>query len=133
YQEELLTQNEELRRAQSALEESRNRLSELFDFAPNGYLTLDIEGTIRQVNLTAALMFGKHRHMLEGLPFAAFVVPGDRAAFMDLLRRYRAGAGAGTGAGAGAGRPDFSIDLAVKTADGPKPVQLICRIELDQH
>jgi signal transduction histidine kinase len=74
-------------------------------------------------------MFGKARQTLEGLPFTGFVVPSDRTKFTDFLRRYRAGAGAG----AGAGRPDFSLDLSVKTADGPKPVQLICRIELDER
>ena len=52
YQEELTAQNEELIRAQTALEESRDRFVDLYDFAPNGYVTLDRHGVVIQINLT---------------------------------------------------------------------------------
>ncbi len=54
HQIELEMQNEELRRAQIELEESRNRYSDLYDFAPIGYFTFDKNGLILEVNLTGA-------------------------------------------------------------------------------
>src|SRR5262252_4424883 len=65
YQEELTVQNEELVHAQAALEETRDRFIDLYDFAPNGYLTLDANGIVLQMNLTAASQLGKSREAIE--------------------------------------------------------------------
>ena len=54
HQVELEMQNEELRRAQLELEESRNKYAELYEFAPVGYFNLDQKGRIVEVNLTGA-------------------------------------------------------------------------------
>jgi PAS domain-containing protein len=43
-------QNEELRRAQVAIEESRDRYVDLYEFAPIGCLTRTREGMISEVN-----------------------------------------------------------------------------------
>lgn len=83
YQEELIVQNEELRRAQSALEEARDRFIELYDFAPAGYLTLDENGVIGQCNLTALSLLGRARDAIEGMPLWGFVEPEDRAKYMQ--------------------------------------------------
>jgi len=56
HQMELQLQNEELRDAQVALAETRDRYADLYEFAPVGYITLDQEGTILEGNLTAASM-----------------------------------------------------------------------------
>src|SRR5437867_12231253 len=55
---ELQVQNEQLHDARKELAESRDRYSVLYDFAPVGYVTLDIDGTILESNRTAATMLG---------------------------------------------------------------------------
>src|SRR5947208_3346335 len=53
-QEELLQQNEELALSRQAVEAECQRYQELFDFAPDGYLVTDAEGTIQEANHAAA-------------------------------------------------------------------------------
>src|SRR4051794_20384188 len=65
---ELEIQNRELRDTQQLLEESRDRYATLFDFSPIGYITLDDKGSIREINLTAASMFGLNRQALLNMP-----------------------------------------------------------------
>jgi PAS domain-containing protein len=65
---ELEMQNEELRRSQLELEESRKKYSDLYDLAPVGYATLDRKGDIQEINLTgAALVGGKERALKEAV------------------------------------------------------------------
>ena len=54
HQIELEMQNEELRRSRAEVEAWLERYTELYDFAPVGYLTLGRDGAIRQVNLAGA-------------------------------------------------------------------------------
>ena len=72
---ELEMRNEELKKAQKALEESRDRYIDLYDFSPNGYLTLTCDGLINEINLTGAALLGEERDELVGRRFAPFVVP----------------------------------------------------------
>ena len=117
YQEELVVQNEALTHAQTALEHTRDRFVELYDFAPSGYLTLDENGVIRQCNLTAAAMIGKSKQTLEGMPFLGFVAPIDRNVYYDFLRRCRQ-----------LDRAEIETELTIQTADGGRRVQLLCRV-----
>jgi PAS domain S-box-containing protein len=73
HQVELEMQNEELRRAQLALEAARASYVDLYDFAPIGYLTIDEAGTITRTNLTGASLLGVERVNLVGRSFAGFV------------------------------------------------------------
>ena len=77
HQIELKMQNDELRRAQLAMEESRDRYLDLYDFAPVGYLTLTREALISEINLTGAALLGKARGKLVHSRFARFVAPED--------------------------------------------------------
>lgn len=77
YQVELEMQNEELRRAQSALEESRDHYMDFYEFAPVGYLTVSREGLISEINLTAVALLGVDRKKLLRHRFAHFVVSED--------------------------------------------------------
>ena len=56
HQIELETQNESLRATQLELERVRERYVDLYEHAPVGYLTLNLQGGIRAANLTSATM-----------------------------------------------------------------------------
>ncbi|MEI7836012.1 MAG: PAS domain-containing protein, partial [Planctomycetota bacterium] len=64
HQIELETQNEELKRMQGALEQSRDNYIALYDSAPVGYFTLTRAGHVVEVNLTGAAMLGAARPKL---------------------------------------------------------------------
>jgi PAS domain S-box-containing protein len=90
HQIELEIQNEELRRAQETITETGNRYADLYDFAPVGYVTLDPQGLIVEVNLTGAGLLGTPRDSLLRTPFILFVAPGHRQAFQAYLRQLPA-------------------------------------------
>jgi PAS domain S-box-containing protein len=73
HQVELEMQNESLRQAKLALEESRDRYVDLYEFAPVGYLTLSAEGSIIEANLTGSGLLGVDRKEVLHRSFSAFV------------------------------------------------------------
>jgi diguanylate cyclase (GGDEF)-like protein/PAS domain S-box-containing protein len=77
HQIELEMQNDELRRVQVALEESRDRYLDLYELAPVGYLTLTLETRIAAINLTGAALLGEDRAELLNRRFSRFVTAGD--------------------------------------------------------
>jgi PAS domain S-box-containing protein len=85
HQIELELQNEELRRAQAELEESRMRYLDLYDLAPVGYVTLSQQGLILEANLTAAELLGVARGALVQQPLTRFILPEDQ----DIYYRHR--------------------------------------------
>jgi PAS domain S-box-containing protein len=87
HQIELEMQNEELRTARDEMEAGMEKYSELYDFAPVGYLTLDPEGAIREANLTAASLLGVSRAPLMKRRLGIFVAPADLLPFNAFLRR----------------------------------------------
>ena len=74
---ELEMQNEELKRAQVALEKSRDKYLDLYDFAPVGYFTLTHNGQITEVNLAGATLLGQERAQLVGRGLGRSIAPGD--------------------------------------------------------
>jgi signal transduction histidine kinase len=82
--EEINAQNEQLRKAQSELEQARDRYADLYDFAPIGYLTLSRTGTITDVNFAGASLLGQKLGFLKRLPLSAAVHPTERL----RLRRF---------------------------------------------
>lgn len=77
-QYELMLQNETLLQAHVELAESRDRYAELFDHAPVGYIALNHEGLIAEVNMTANVMLGVTRRACIGRGFADFVAADER-------------------------------------------------------
>jgi PAS domain S-box-containing protein len=82
HQIELEMQNEALRRAQTELEASRDRYVDLYDFAPVGYLTLNPNGMIEEINLAATKLLGMERKDLLHRRFTALVIAEDQNRWM---------------------------------------------------
>jgi len=87
HQIELEMQNEELEFARTQLEAEVDKYTDLYDFAPVGYLTLDREGAIREANLTGASLLGGTRSALMQQPFRLLVAPADRPIFDTFLKQ----------------------------------------------
>ena len=90
---ELEMQNEELREIQTKLEDSRNRYSDLYDFAPLGYFTFDRNGLILGANLTGADQLGMERQQIIEKPFIFFVAKEDQLRFRAHLAAVFQGGG----------------------------------------
>ncbi len=87
HQLELEMQNEELRRAQKALEASRARYFDLYDLAPVGYFTLSRKGLLLEANLTFARLLGVARSALQKMPLSRFLLPEDHGRFYACHRQ----------------------------------------------
>jgi diguanylate cyclase (GGDEF)-like protein/PAS domain S-box-containing protein len=88
YQIELELQNEDLRNAQNQLERARDHYAQLYHHAPVGYLSLDINGIIRQVNQTFADQLGWEGPALTGQALADFMEDPDRDIFLSRFRAF---------------------------------------------
>jgi PAS domain S-box-containing protein len=86
HQIELEHQNQELRITQEELEVSRNKYVNLFDFSPISYFTLDPDGIIRQVNLSAGKILGIDRSKLIGKRFITYIAPDEKDIFNSFLK-----------------------------------------------
>jgi PAS domain S-box-containing protein len=84
---ELEMQNGELQQARDELEAGRNKYSELYDFAPVGYLTLDRDGTIREANLASSSLLGIERSRLIKQRLGVFVSADGQSALQAFLAR----------------------------------------------
>jgi PAS domain S-box-containing protein len=89
HQIELETQAEELRNSKLALEESREKYLDLYEFAPVGYLTLTDKALIADANLTGAALLDIERSRLLMVPFSKFMPEKDadqwHLYFMNVL------------------------------------------------
>ncbi len=106
HQVELEMQNDELRRVQRELAESRDRYFELYDLAPVGYLSLDEGGRVVEANLAAAEAIGVARKRLIGTPLSRWMGEADADRFALLRASLRRG---GKAAG---------FDLVIHRGDG---------------
>lgn len=91
---ELEMQNEELNHERAEREKMESLLgtySELYDFAPVGYFTLDRDEIIRAVNLTGCSILGVVRSSLIGRRFGLFVTVETRPLFAELLVKVFSG------------------------------------------
>jgi PAS domain S-box-containing protein len=94
--EELRAQNEEPVAAQTQLESERRKYQELFDLAPDAYLTTNLAGTIIEANKSASQLFGIAPEILSGKTLATYVATEERPRFRGLLNEGRRIEGART-------------------------------------
>ncbi len=86
HQIELEMQNDELRRVNAELEESRAKYSDLYDFSPVGYFNFNNKGLILEANLTGAGQLGVERNLLIKKPFSRFIARDYQDLFYMHLR-----------------------------------------------
>jgi len=89
---ELELQNEELRVAYFAMEEMRDRYLDLYEFAPVGYITLNREGVVDEINLTGSTLFGIDRSRLVNRSFTQFIAPDSQDRWHIVFRKLMASA-----------------------------------------
>ena len=131
HQIELEMQNEELRRAHVSMEEARDRYADLYEFAPLGYITIDREARIAEMNLTAAALLDADRGKIVNRRFSAFVSDRDKDRWHRLFSNMMEHAEAETLAcdlemtGAGGAAFYAHLDcLRRKAPDGPPGLRI---------
>ncbi len=85
HQIELEMQNDELRATRDEGEALLARYTDLYDFAPVGYMSLDRAGTIEQINLLGASLLGLERSWLVRRRMDLFLELDDRREFAAFL------------------------------------------------
>lgn len=78
-------QNAELRKAQADMKESRDHYASLYDNSPVGYLTLNRNGTIDEINLTCAELLGVVRDKLIHCSLARFIAAEEWDRWLDVF------------------------------------------------
>jgi PAS domain S-box-containing protein len=94
--EELRQQNEELVAAHLQLEIERRRYQDLFELAPDPYISTDLLGIITDANHSAARLLRIKQPLLRARPLATYVAPEDRARFRALLSEHHLRGGPST-------------------------------------
>ena len=89
----LAQQAELLRHANEQLDMLREQFSDLYDYAPVGYATLDEAGVIHRINLPGAAMLGCARGKVIGTRFTTHLRTGSRTACATFIRDAFAGSG----------------------------------------
>ena len=91
HQVELEMQNVELQDARDEMEVLLEKSTDLYDFAPVGYFSLDESGVIVEANLTSAAMLGVERSRLIKQRLQLFMPPPSRPGFQAFLKKVFAG------------------------------------------
>jgi PAS domain S-box-containing protein len=87
HQIELEMQNTELQRARLEAETALGKYTELYDFAPVGYFSIDQQGLIQEVNLTGSALFGTARTRLIHQRLQRFVSPTSLPVVAAFLKK----------------------------------------------
>jgi PAS domain S-box-containing protein len=91
HQVELEIQEEELRSSRDDIELALSRQVALFEHAPVGYLALDAQIVVRDINLRGARLLGAERKDVLGQALIGFLPPGSVDQLHTLLARARQG------------------------------------------
>src|SRR6185503_20717872 len=91
HQVELEIQNAELQKARDELEVTLEKYTDLYDFAPVGYFSIDESGIILEANLTGAALLGVERFRLIRRRLLLHVSPASRPVFLAFLKKVFTG------------------------------------------
>jgi len=86
HEAELNVQNEELKRLQKVAQFSERRYRDLYDEVPAGYLILDTNGRIIEINQTGAQLLGDMKNQLLMQSFSDYISQDCRSAFSKFLK-----------------------------------------------
>lgn len=86
HQIELEMQNEELYKAYEAAEAALKKYTLVFDQAPMGFVTLESDGTITELNFTSAEMLGDRRFSLIGSNFKLYISDESKSTFNSFFK-----------------------------------------------
>jgi PAS domain S-box-containing protein len=87
HQIELEMQNAELQKTRDELEAALEKYTDLYDFAPVGYFSIDEAGVILEANLTGAALLGVERSRLVNRRLVLFLSPTSRPIFLAFLNK----------------------------------------------
>jgi len=93
HQIELELQNTELQEARDKVEALLETYTDLYDFAPIGYFSVDEQGLIIEVNLTGAALLGIERSRLIDQRLQGFVDPPSRKMLLAFFKKIFANPG----------------------------------------
>jgi CRP-like cAMP-binding protein len=69
----------------------QHKYQDAYDFAPVGFVSLDLNGRVLQTNLSGAIMLGIQRSQSINNPMTDFIQPADQALFMAFHREVLSG------------------------------------------
>ena len=130
HQIELEMQNDELQKTGEELEAALEKYTDLYDFAPVGYFSIDESGVILEANLTTATLLGVERSRLVNRRMLLFMAPTSQPTFLAFLKKVFTGLtdqvcellllkkGGG----------DFWASFRATSAASPKGVRKLCRV-----
>lgn len=87
YELELQMQNEELKASHNSLEIERSKFAGLFHSAPVGYLILNPNGLIKEINQTGATLLNAHPSELHDKNLATFIVSDSQRDYYAFIKR----------------------------------------------
>ena len=88
HQVELEMQNAELQESRDLTEALLEKYTDLYDFAPVGYFSLDKTGRLLEANLTGAALLGTERSRLISRSLRRFVAPPSRQVGLQECKRH---------------------------------------------
>jgi PAS domain S-box-containing protein len=95
-EEELRQQNEELVAAHLQLDVERQRYVDLFELAPDAYISTDLLGVITEANQSSVRLLGLPQQTLAGRTLASYIAMEDRPRFRAVLSKRKGADGAKT-------------------------------------
>jgi len=87
HQVELEVQNEELKRAHTEISLLHKEYTDLYEFAPCGYITLNSQMLITRCNLTGVTLLGEDKAKLTGRGLNRFIAPKNQGEYYEVLKK----------------------------------------------